>query len=169
MAEDEAPSPSPSFLEVKCNSSGKTRRFALGTEAGFAVSVINRKLGMGMEVGLPLALYIEATREGHEPITFGPNSTLVNFGDSWILHTVTDLDSSGIGHVENVVRSERSPVSKVRDRSRLVKVTNTKPAISLLYLGKIVFAFTLLFLIGAMFTLALEYLPVFISFVNSSV
>ncbi|KAM6590322.1 hypothetical protein CsatA_012927 [Cannabis sativa] len=112
MAEDEAPSPSPSFLEVKCNSSGKTRRFALGTEAGFAVSVINRKLGMGMEVGLPLALYIEATREGHEPITFGPNSTLVNFGDSWILHTVTDLDSSGIGHVENVVRSERSPVSK---------------------------------------------------------
>ncbi|XP_062093988.1 uncharacterized protein LOC133800021 [Humulus lupulus] len=166
MTEDEAPSP-PSFLEVKCNSSGKTRRFAVGTEAGFAVSVINRKLGMGMR--LPLALHIEATREGHEPITFGPNSTLVNFGDCWILQTVTDLDFSGIGHLENVGRPERNPVPKVHDFSRLIKVTNTKPAISFVYFGKIVFAFTLLFVIGAIFTLALEYLPVFISFVNSSI
>lgn len=81
------------FLEVKCKSSGVTRRFAVGTEAGFAVSVINKKLGMGL--GLPLALHIEAVKQGQESITFGPNSVLLSYGDGWSLQTVTDLDFAG--------------------------------------------------------------------------
>lgn len=65
----------------------------MGTEAGFAVSVMNRKLDLGL--GLPLAIHIEAIKEGQEPITFGPNSVLLNYGDGWTLQTVTDLDFSG--------------------------------------------------------------------------
>ncbi|EXB55429.1 hypothetical protein L484_005562 [Morus notabilis] len=148
---------SPEFLEVKCNSSGKTRRFAPGTDAGFAVSVINRKLMLlgtkskskSKSLSLssfPLALHIEASKENEneEPISFGPNSPLFNYGDGWILQTVVN-------------GSETSAPAEV-----------TKPAISLVYIGKIILAFILLFLIGAIFTLALENLPLFISFVTSS-
>ncbi|KAF8393717.1 hypothetical protein HHK36_019915 [Tetracentron sinense] len=74
------------FLEVVCKSSGKTRLFAVGTEAGFALSLINRKL----DFGVPLALHIEAVKEGEEPVSFGPNSILVDYGDSWKLQTVMD-------------------------------------------------------------------------------
>ncbi|XAR69500.1 hypothetical protein NMG60_11001109 [Bertholletia excelsa] len=48
------------FVEVVCRSSEKARRFAAGTEAGFAVSLINRKLGGSG----PRALHIEAVKEG---------------------------------------------------------------------------------------------------------
>ncbi|PON75433.1 maltase-glucoamylase, intestinal protein [Trema orientale] len=166
-----SPSPSPSFLEVKCKSSGETRRFAVGTEAGFAVSVINRKLGLGLgDESLPLALHIEAIKQGQEPITFGPNSVLLSYGDGWILQTVTDLDFSGIGHVEDVARPVTSRVPSVNgpDSSHIRKKV-TKPAISLVYFGKIIFAFVLLFALGAIFTLALEYLPALISYAQSSI
>lgn len=96
---------SPEFLEVKCNSSGKTRRFAPGTDAGFAVSVINRKLMLlatnskskSKSLSLssfPLALHIEASKENEneEPISFGPNSPLLNYGDGWILQTVVNVN-----------------------------------------------------------------------------
>lgn len=73
-----------SFLEIDCRSSGKVRRFSVGTEAGFAVQCINEKLVNGV----PLASYIEAVREGEEPITFGPNSILIDYGDGWKLQTV---------------------------------------------------------------------------------
>ena len=67
------------------------RRFAIGTEAGFAVSLINKKLGMGD----PLALHIEAVKQGEEPVHFGPNSVLVDYGNDWILQTVTQVEFSG--------------------------------------------------------------------------
>lgn len=74
------------FLEVSCRSSGKTRRFAAGTEAGFALLMINKKL----PIGVPPALFIEAFREGEEPVTFGPNAKLVIYGEEWKLQTVTE-------------------------------------------------------------------------------
>lgn len=79
-------------MEVKCKSSSKIRRFAEGTEAGFAVSLINRKL----DKGAPKALHIEAIKEGdEEPISFGPSSVLVDYGHGWKLQTVTKLDFPG--------------------------------------------------------------------------
>lgn len=75
-------------MEVICKSSGKKRRFAAGTEAGFAVDVINRKLDGGV---VPLVSRIEAVKEGEEPISFGPNSVLVDYGQGWKLETVTEL------------------------------------------------------------------------------
>ncbi|KAL6225964.1 hypothetical protein ACLB2K_004812 [Fragaria x ananassa] len=88
MEEADSPTPRPPFVEVKCESSGMRRRFAIGTEAGFAASVINNKLGSVDSV------YIEAVKEGEEPITFGPNSLLVDYGHGWTLHTVT---GEGVG------------------------------------------------------------------------
>ncbi|PIA54052.1 hypothetical protein AQUCO_00900552v1 [Aquilegia coerulea] len=77
---------SSSFLEVNCKSSGKVRRFSVGTEASFALQLINQKL---VSVD-PLASYIEAFKEGEEPISFGPNSLLIDYGDGWKLQTVTN-------------------------------------------------------------------------------
>ena len=81
------------FIEVKCRSSGKTRRFAVGTDAGFALSLINRTLmGAATATPPPLALHIEAFKEKEEPIAFGPNSLLVQYGHGWQLQTRTELD-----------------------------------------------------------------------------
>lgn len=80
------------YLEVICKSSGKISRYAAGTKAGFAVNLINRKLGNGN----PLALHIEAVKEGEEPINFGPNAVLVDYGKDWKLQTVTEVDYAGI-------------------------------------------------------------------------
>ncbi|OVA11557.1 hypothetical protein BVC80_1017g15 [Macleaya cordata] len=74
------------FLEVTCKSSGKVRRFAGGTESRFALYLINKKL----DIGLPPALYIEAVKEGEEPVNFGPTSVLVDYGHGWKLQTVTE-------------------------------------------------------------------------------
>jgi hypothetical protein len=74
------------FLEVKCRSSGKIRRFAQGTESRFALRVINSKL----ESGDPLALCIAAIKEGEEPIIFGPSAPLANYGDGWKLETLVN-------------------------------------------------------------------------------
>lgn len=74
------------FLEITCKSSGIVRRFAPGTKAGFAMSLINNKL----DVGTPLALYIEAVKSGEEPVSFGPSSVLLSYGNGWKLQTVLD-------------------------------------------------------------------------------
>lgn len=74
------------FLEVTCPSSGKVWRFAAGTEAGFAVYLINRK----KQVGIPPAFHIEAVKEGEEPVNFGPKAALVNYGEGWKLKTATE-------------------------------------------------------------------------------
>ncbi|XP_050122591.1 uncharacterized protein LOC126600097 isoform X2 [Malus sylvestris] len=108
MDEAQPPTPTP-FLKVKCQSSGMTRRFAMGTEAGFAVSLINKKLGAGD----PLAVHIEAVKEGEEPISFGPSSALVDYGSGWRLQTVTQLDSPEFGGGEGVVRPMAMPVPAV--------------------------------------------------------
>ena len=43
-----------------------------------------------------------------------------------------------------------------------------KPVISSVYIGKIILAFILIFVLGAIFTLALENLPRLILFIKSS-
>ncbi|KAM2893025.1 hypothetical protein FF1_008423 [Malus domestica] len=164
MDEAQPPTPTP-FLEVKCQSSGMTRRFAMGTEAGFAVSLINKKLGAGD----PLSLHIEAVKEGEEPISFGPSSALVDYGSGWRLQTVTQLDSPGFVGGEGVVRPMALPVPDVMRSAKLhVPKRVLKPAISFTYIGKIVLAFVFIFVLGAIFTLALENLPGMISFISSS-
>ena len=74
-----------------CKSLGKTSRFAAGTKAGFAVSLINRKL----DIGSPFVLHIEAVKDREEPISFGPDAVLVDYGNGWKLQTVTVLDYGG--------------------------------------------------------------------------
>ncbi|CAL5435583.1 unnamed protein product [Camellia sinensis] len=155
------PNPSLPIVEVICKSSGKTRRFAAGTEAGFAVSLINRKLDGG-----PMALHIEAVKEGEEPVSFGPNSVLVEYGDGWKLQTVTGVE--GIWKAE----SNRATIGRIRsavisDASHHMKERSSKP-ISLWYIGKILLAFVFIFVMGAIFSLALENLPRLILFINSS-
>lgn len=78
-------------MEVRCKSFGKKSRFAAGTKAGFAVSLINRKL----DIGSPLVSHIEAVKEEEEPIIFGPDAVLVDYGSDWKLQTVTEVDYGG--------------------------------------------------------------------------
>lgn len=88
-SEPPAAAPAATFIEVTCRSTGKTVRFAAGTDAGFAVSLINRKLkGLNQ-----LATHIEAVKDGEqeeeeETIAFGPTAILSNFGENWKLQTV---------------------------------------------------------------------------------
>ncbi|KAF6134230.1 hypothetical protein GIB67_010029 [Kingdonia uniflora] len=74
------------FVEVTCTSSGKVRRFSKGTQSKFALQLINQKRGFGA----PLASYIEAVKQGEEPVSFGDSSVLVEYGDGWKLQTFTD-------------------------------------------------------------------------------
>ncbi|XP_057506470.1 uncharacterized protein LOC130789661 [Actinidia eriantha] len=152
------------FVEVICKGSGKTRRFASGTEAGFAVSLINKKFDGG-----PLGLYIEAVKEGEEPVSFGPNSVLVDYGPGWKLQTVTE--SEGLRKREfNRPTASRSPPATGFDGSNPMKgrvSQDSEPVISFSYFGKILLAFVLIFVMGAVFTLALENLPRLILFINS--
>lgn len=136
------------------------RRFAAGTNAGFALSLINQKL----DVGNPLALHIEAVKEGEEPVSFGPCSILVDYGNGWKLQTFTEGISEGKGSgptkmgIPNVLNLDGShPVKGV-----------PPPVISTQYIGRIFLALVLIFLLGTVFTLLLENLPRFILFVNSS-
>ncbi|XP_027358594.1 uncharacterized protein LOC113867450 isoform X2 [Abrus precatorius] len=156
-------SPPPPYVEVNCRSSGKIRRFAVGTDAGFAVALINRKLKGAVAV----ASHIEAVKDGEEPIAFGPTSLLSNFGAGWNLQTVTltDLLSSEEvrnGRVQQMAMQAPGLVSGVPGPTRRV----SKP-VSFVYIVKIVFAFILIFVLGAIFTLFLDNLPAFILFVKS--
>ncbi|KAH7853331.1 hypothetical protein Vadar_001302 [Vaccinium darrowii] len=142
------------FVEVVCKGSGKTRRFAAGTEAGFAVSLVNRKVEVG-----PITSHIEAVKEGEEPVSFGPNSVLVDYGDGWKLQTVTV--------VEGLRKKEfKGPATLHNESLRGLKAS--QPVISYLYVGKILLAFILIFVMGAVLTLALKNLPSLILFINSS-
>ncbi|XP_057787505.1 uncharacterized protein LOC131004758 isoform X2 [Salvia miltiorrhiza] len=81
------------FLEVLCKSSGKIRRFAAGTEARFAVNLINKKLlsNDGGGGNFLLATHIDAVKDGEEePVSFGPTSLLVDYGSDWKLQTVVE-------------------------------------------------------------------------------
>ncbi|KAL3518601.1 hypothetical protein ACH5RR_021190 [Cinchona calisaya] len=154
-----------SFVEVICKSSGKIRRFAFETEAGFAVNLINKKLEGEEGLGIPLASHIEAVKEGEIPVSFGPNSVLVDYGPGWNLQTVYD---TGIPKAANVIRRRVHKEDKVMDDSNLLQ-KKSQPANATLYIGKILVAFVLIFMFGAMFTLFLENLPLLILYINSLV
>ncbi|XP_065854582.1 uncharacterized protein [Euphorbia lathyris] len=154
----------PPFLEVSCKSLGKTCRFASGTKAGFAVSLLNRKL----EIGSSGISYIEAIKEGEEPISFGPDALLLDYGDGWKLQTVTDLDFGARKADRIRLIPGQDPNVRSTGSSRHA---NTVPesGINFLYVTKILFALISLFVLGAVFTLALENLPRVILFINSFV
>ncbi|KAJ6693906.1 hypothetical protein OIU85_004672 [Salix viminalis] len=152
------PPPPPPVLEVICKGLGKTSRFAAGTKAGFAVSLINRKL----DIGSPFVLHIEAVKDREEPISFGPDAVLVDYGNGWKLQTVTVLDYGGARQAELFQRIPKQS----SDGSRPAE-TASKPDISFLYMAKILVAFVMLFVLGASFTIALENLPKLILFINS--
>ncbi|RDY11857.1 hypothetical protein CR513_03436, partial [Mucuna pruriens] len=156
------------YVEVNCRSSGKTRRFAVGTDAGFAVALINRKLKGGVAV----ASHIEAVKDGEEPIAFGPTSLLSNFGEDWKLETVTLTDlSSGNLNKQTPLSSGEWTIST--DGNADTRTSVPRPArrvsnpISFVYFAKIVFAFILIFVLGAIFTLFLDNLPAFILFLSN--
>ncbi|KAI4342607.1 hypothetical protein MLD38_027214 [Melastoma candidum] len=156
--------PPPPFLVVTCTATGKERRFAAGTAASFAVSLINKKLGSGS----PSALYIEAAKAGEEPIAFGPNALLVDYGNGWKLRTVTDIDQYGddtSGRFPQ--RSTHAHDSGSGGSHGTRAKSSAKPVINFVYIGKIVIAFIFIFVMGAFFTLALEYLPLLIQAINT--
>ncbi|KAH6801738.1 hypothetical protein C2S51_033184 [Perilla frutescens var. frutescens] len=152
------------FLEVLCKSSGKIRRFSAGTEVCFAVNLINKKLLSGGNC--LLATHIEAVKEGdEEPVSFGPNSMLVDYGSDWKLQTV--IESNGDkGQVH--VGAERVPKAYAQGIDGSHPTTLKQSPVSFLYIGKILLAVLLLFVFGAVFTLFLENLPQFILYINPS-
>ncbi|MED6145319.1 hypothetical protein PIB30_024073 [Stylosanthes scabra] len=151
------------YVEVNCRSSGKTRRFAANTDAGSAVELINMRLKKE-EVGLPAALHIEAVKDGEEPIVFGPNSTLVSYGDGWNLQTVTQADLFPTEEIRD--RDDRRMSKQAFDPGVLHPKRRVSKPFGLLYILKIVFAFIFIFVLGAIFTMFLDYLPELILFVK---
>ncbi|CAN6886905.1 unnamed protein product [Brassica oleracea] len=95
MAKD-TPSPPP---EMPFLLDSKNYRFTAGTKAEFAVSVINRKLGSSKYKSKSKAHYIEAAKEGEEPISFVDGASLVSYRHGWRLKTVI-ADSDLLGRTE---------------------------------------------------------------------
>uniref|UniRef100_A0A1J3IEH9 Uncharacterized protein n=2 Tax=Noccaea caerulescens TaxID=107243 RepID=A0A1J3IEH9_NOCCA len=161
-----------SFLEVFCDVSGKNYRFTTGTKAEFAVSVINRKLGSLKS----RVVYIEAEKEGEEAISFGDDAYLVNYGDGWKLKTVTDADFPGTEKKKVVFQrnlpqqfpSVASSTSSKDSKFRRDLKPEGEGEQSLKYMWRIFFAFVLMFILGGLFTVALENLPRLILLFNNS-
>ncbi|WCJ43563.1 hypothetical protein M5689_024295 [Euphorbia peplus] len=160
--EDSEVNSPPQFLEVYCKSSGKTFRFAPGTKAGFAVSLLNKKL----QIGSSFISHIEAVKDADEPISFGPDALLLHYGNAWKLRTVTELDFSGATKADRIRLIDPN---ERRTSSSHPANTVSASGTSSLYFVKILFAFIALFVLGAVFTLALENLPRVILFINSFV
>ncbi|XP_073277397.1 uncharacterized protein [Primulina huaijiensis] len=190
MAEDKAdtevkhPQAHPPFVEVECRSSGKVLRFSSGTEAGFAVNLINKRLLKDNDSdsfeNVTLVSHIEAVKEGEEePVGFGPNSVLAKYGPAWKLQTVEHSYGDKWVHIEPArVRKvsakylQRLPNALVPEQGLVDSHSaRSKPQsrISFMYVGKILLTFVLLFMLGAVFTMVLENLPRFILYINSSV
>ncbi|KAL1821156.1 hypothetical protein ACET3Z_016025 [Daucus carota] len=153
--EDSKNESKPSFIEVVCKSSGKVRRFAPGTDAAFAVSLINKKLLLdGVSSRPQLASHIEAVKPGNdseEPISFGPTAPLVNYGPPWVLHTV-------------VAQSHKLKTTvKGSEGSRSAETESKLP---LLYIAKIVLALLIVFAIGTILMLFLENLPALLLYIQ---
>ncbi|XP_073156154.1 uncharacterized protein [Henckelia pumila] len=177
MAEEQAntevkhPQAPPPFVEVECKSSGKVLRFSSGTEAGFAVNLINKRLlnnsdSDGVE-NVALISHIEAVKEGEEePVSFGPNSVLIKYGPDWKLQTVVNSYGDKGVHIKPT-RVQKVSAKGLAD-SHSTRSESESP-ISFVYVGKILIAFVLLFMLGAVLTLVLENLPRFILYINSSV
>ncbi|CAK8533065.1 unnamed protein product [Lathyrus sativus] len=161
MAEVESPPPPPppQYLEVNCRTSGKILRFAPGTDAGFAVALINRK----RKGTVPLVTHIEAVKDGEEEeaIAFGPSAILSNFGEGWKLQTV--LSSEQIkGPIQGMAKQTLKHASNVPGGE-----SREPNPIGSVYIVKIILAFILIFVLGAIFTLFLDNLPALILFVQS--
>ncbi|CAN1261679.1 hypothetical protein LINPERPRIM_LOCUS10950 [Linum perenne] len=45
-----------------------------------------------MDGGNPTPFAIEAVKDGEEPVSFGPDAPLVDYGNAWNLKAVTDSD-----------------------------------------------------------------------------
>ncbi|XP_073277398.1 uncharacterized protein [Primulina huaijiensis] len=177
MAEDKAdtevkhPQAHPPFVEVECRSSGKVLRFSSGTEAGFAVNLINKRLLKDNDSdsfeNVTLVSHIEAVKEGEEePVGFGPNSVLAKYGPAWKLQTVEHSYGDKWVHIEPARVRKVSAKGLVDSHSARSK---PQSRISFMYVGKILLTFVLLFMLGAVFTMVLENLPRFILYINSSV
>ncbi|XP_073033644.1 uncharacterized protein [Primulina eburnea] len=177
MAEDKAntdvkhPQAHPPFVEVECRSSGKVLRFSSGTEAGFAVNLINKRLLKDNDTdsfeNITLVSHIEAVKEGEEePVSFGPTSVLAKYGPDWKLQTVVHSYGDKWAHIEPARVRKVSAKGLADSHSARSK---PQSPISSMYVGKILLTFVLLFMLGAVFTMVLENLPRFILYINSSV
>ncbi|KAL5217979.1 hypothetical protein ABZP36_018663 [Zizania latifolia] len=140
--------PPPPFLEVTCRSSGKVRRFAAGTTAHYALHAVNRKLAPGA----PAALHVEAVKDGEEPVSFGPNAPLADYGDGWKLQTLTEQDAPGAHQTPAAFDMNRDE-TKQPAKNPLDKETMAA------YITKIVLVFVFIFFLGGLFTYLLETLP----------
>ncbi|KAK4415354.1 hypothetical protein Salat_2642800 [Sesamum alatum] len=135
-SEVKRPNPPQAFLEVVCKSSGKIRRFLLELKAVYWHS------------------YIEAVKEGEEePVSFGPSSLLVDYGPGWKLQTVIEPHGDKGGVHIGATRVRKASANGTSDSNTMQR---TQSPISFLYIGKILLAFLLIFVFGAVFTLALE-------------
>ncbi|KAF5193950.1 maltase-glucoamylase, intestinal protein [Thalictrum thalictroides] len=150
------------FIEIICKSSGKVRRFAVGTDARFALQLINKNL----DSGIPLALYIEADKEGEEPISFGHNAVLVDYGDGWKLQTVIDYEAAlGMEKGEPPTDKQLPNVTGTDGLQR--SASGSERNFSYLYLGRILLVLIFIVLFAVILTLGLENLPRLILYVTS--
>ncbi|KAL3327014.1 hypothetical protein AABB24_037616 [Solanum stoloniferum] len=152
---------SQSFVEVICKCTGKTWRFAAGTEAKFALKFINSSSVDSILANQP-ATYVEAVKDGEVPVIFGPNSILVSYGKGWKLQAVSETASFSRGMPDDYAASRPEYIPPVSDNSHSAK-RNSQAALSPVYIGKILLVFVLMFLIGAVFTLLLANLPQLLS------
>ncbi|XP_039117304.1 uncharacterized protein LOC120253096 isoform X2 [Dioscorea cayenensis subsp. rotundata] len=145
--EPEGPEPSqPSFLEVLCKSSGKMRRFAA------------------------------AVKDGEEPVCFGPNAVLVNYGKGWRLQTVIDegmhsMHRKGFEEMrglKSAMRQRTSTINPSEIQSAEKPIAESSIRGNCEYFGRILLAFAFIFLLGGTLTVFLEKLPELISFVSSA-
>ncbi|XP_063939926.1 uncharacterized protein LOC108199171 [Daucus carota subsp. sativus] len=152
----------PSFVEVVCKSSGKVRRFAAGTDAGFAVSLINKKLlldnisAKSSRSSPQLASHIEAVKPGHdseEPISFGPTASLVNYGSPWILQTV--------------VTQPHKPKRTVEGTEGSCSEKKESQPLGHLCIGKIALALPIVFVIWKIFLQFLQNLPLLLLYIHN--
>ncbi|MCL7026439.1 hypothetical protein MKW94_025721 [Papaver nudicaule] len=157
----------PPFLEVICKSSGEVRRFAIGTESKFALYLINLKL----ESGVSHASYIEAVKEGEEPINFGPNALLTDYGHGWKLRTVSEQEVPGKDMGAQPMYKKNPAFMKSDGLTPTGRPTmdTSDSQTNYQYFGRIFIALVLLFLLGCTFTLALENLPRLILFITSTI
>ncbi|XP_050215225.1 uncharacterized protein LOC126666261 [Mercurialis annua] len=150
-----SPQPPP-FLEVTSNTLGKVSRFAAGTKAGFAVSLINTKFETGSS-------YIEAVKDGEEPISFGPDALLVNYGHGWKLRAVS-VSHSGAGKTERI---RLIPAHESTMNTDGTPMSASESGFGSVYIAKVLLAFVMIFVLGAIFTVALENLPQMLLLINS--
>ncbi|KAG0457754.1 hypothetical protein HPP92_022911 [Vanilla planifolia] len=149
------------FLEVLCKSSGKIWRFASGTDAEFALRLINSALGYGV----PVALYIESAKEGEETVKFGPKATLVNYGEGWKLQTAIDGD----GYLMRRMPKQSPSSMKPLDSKYMAKPPpGSSTMTTFQFIWKILIAFAFMFLLAGTLAFFLENLPWLIKHITSS-